>query len=95
MQATRLGDVCSGHDSCPPRPLVEGSPNVYINGAPAGRVGDMLAAHGCFIHPAHTGVIASGSSKVYINGRPAGRVGDPVSCGSVMAQGSPNVIIGG
>ena len=38
--ATRLNDNCTGHDACPPVPLVEGSPNVYINGRPAGRVGD-------------------------------------------------------
>lgn len=95
MQATRLGDVCSGHDACPPRPLVEGSPNVFINGISAGRQGDLLSAHGCLIHPPHTGVIAQGSTTVFINGRGAGRVGDAVSCGSVMAQGSPNVILGG
>lgn len=95
MQATRLGDLCTGHDLCPPRPLVQGSPNVFINGKPAGRVGDLYAPHGCFYHPPHTGVIASGSSTVFINGKPAGRVGDPVSCGSAVAQGSPTVFIGG
>lgn len=95
MQATRIGDVCTGHDACPPRPLVEGSPNVFINGKPAGRVGDLYAAHGCLIHPPHTGVIAQGSSTVFINGKPAGRVGDPVSCGSAVAQGSPDVFVGG
>jgi len=40
-------------------PLVKGSHNVYINGQPAGRVGD---SHSCGV------VIISGSSKVIING---------------------------
>ena len=79
--ATRLNDNCTGHDACPPVPLVEGSPNVYINGRPAGRVGDHYSAHGCVTHPGHQDVIAAGSSKVVINGKPAARVGDAVSIG--------------
>ena len=94
-QATRIEDNCSGHDACPPRPLIEGSPNVFTNGRNAGRVGDMYTEHGCILHPPHTGVIAQGSQTVFINGKQAGRIGDPVSCGSVVAEGSPNVYIGG
>lgn len=91
---TRLGDNCSGHDACPPRPLASGSHNVYINGKSAGRVDiDNYALHGCIIHPAHSGVITSGSPNVIINGCQAGRIGDPVSCGSVVAEGSPNVFL--
>ncbi len=92
---TRLGDTDTGHDACPTRPLVSSSGNVFINGKGAGRVGDSYVAHGCFIHPAHTGIIASGSSSVFINGLAAGRIGDPVSCGGSVAQGSPNVFVGG
>jgi len=33
--AVRVNDACSGHDLCPPRPAVSGSPNVFINGRPA------------------------------------------------------------
>lgn len=94
-QATRLTDNCSGHDACPPRPLIEASPNVFVNGLNAGRVGDNYALHGCIEHPMHGGVIASGSETVFINGKNAGRIGDPVSCGSTVAEGSPNVFIGG
>ena len=93
--ATRRGDMDTGHDACPPRGLSGHSPNVFINGRGAGRVGDDYPAHGCPAHPPHPGVIASGSSTVYINNRQAGRIGDPVSCGGSVAQGSPNVIIGG
>lgn len=92
---TRIGDTNTGHDACPPTSLSSGSPNVFINGIPAGRVGDSYISHGCPDHPPHSGVIASGSSTVFINGIPAGRIGDPVSCGGSVAEGSPNVFVGG
>ncbi len=94
-KATRLNDNCTGHDSCPPVPLVEGSPNVIINGQPAGRQGDHYTSHGCVVHPGHQDVIVAGSSKVVINGKPAARVGDAVSIGGAVQDGSDNVIIGG
>lgn len=93
--ATRLNDNCTGHDACPPVPLIEGSPNVYINRKPAGRVGDHYSAHGCVTHPGHQDVIVAGSSKVVINGKPAARVGDAVSIGGAVQDGSGNVVIGG
>lgn len=93
--ATRLNDNDTGHDACPGRALITASGDVIINGRGAGRVGDSYAAHGCPVHPPHSGVIASGSATVFINGRPAGRIADPVSCGGSVAEGSPNVIIGG
>ncbi|WP_423754269.1 PAAR domain-containing protein [Acidaminococcus massiliensis] len=40
-------------------------------------------------------MINSGSNSVLINGKGAGRVGDSVSCGGSVAQGSPDVFIGG
>lgn len=94
-QATRLGDVDTGHDACPPTALVSASGNVIVNGRGAGRVGDSYAAHGCIAHASHSGVIASGSRTVFINGKAAGRIGDSVSCGGSVAAGSDNVIIGG
>ena len=93
--ATRLGDLDTGHDACPPTALNSASTNVFINGKGAGRVGDSYVAHGCVKHPSHSGVIASGSSSVFINGRAAGRIGDAVSCGGSVAEGSSNVFIGG
>lgn len=93
--ATRQGDNCTGHDACPPVPLVEGSPNVFTNGQPAGRVGDRYTSHGCVTHPGHQDVIAAGSSTVFVNGISAGRVGDAVSIGGSVQAGSGNVFIGG
>lgn len=93
--ATRLGDMDTGHDACAPTALISASNNVIINGKGAGRVGDSYAPHGCIAHPSHSGNIASGSSSVFINGKAAGRIGDPVSCGGSVAEGSGNVFIGG
>lgn len=93
--ATRLGDMDTGHDSCPPTALVTASGNVIINGKGAGRVGDTYAPHGCVVHSSHAGSIASGSATVFINGKAAARIGDPVSCGGSVRDGSSNVFIGG
>ena len=93
--ATRLGDMDTGHDACAPTVLISASSNVIINGKGAGRVGDSYAAHGCVVHPSHSGTIASGSTTVFINGKPAGRIGDSVSCGGSVAEGSGDVIVGG
>lgn len=94
-KATRLGDNDTGHDACPPTALVTASGNVFINGKGAGRINDTYAPHGCDVHPSHSGHVACGSATVFINGRQAARVGDSVSCGGSVAQGSPNVMIGG
>lgn len=93
--ATRLGDMDTGHDACAPTALISASSNVIINGKGAGRVGDIYAAHGCVVHPSHSGTIASGSTTVFINGKPAGRISDSVSCGGSVAEGSGDVIVGG
>lgn len=92
---TRLGDYCSGHSCHPPRPNIEASPNVYVNGIAVHRETDGWATHCCPGPVCHSGNLASGSSTVYVNGLQCGRIGDPVDCGSVVAQGSGNVFAGG
>ncbi len=91
---TRVGDVNTGHDDCPPVALASGSPDVFINGIPCGRVGDAYNSHSCLVHDPHVGTIASGAPNVFINGKACGRVGDAVSCGGTVAAGSPNVNVG-
>lgn len=91
---TRVGDANTGHDACPPTTLASGSSNVFVEGKPAGRVGDPYVAHGCKDHPSHVGTIASGSANVFINKKPAARVGDPVSCGGCVAEGASKVSVG-
>lgn len=94
-KATRKEDCCTGHDACPPVKLAEGSPNVFINGRSAGRVGDKYEPHSCEDHGSHQDRISSGSATVYINGKRAGRVRDKVEIGGSVRDGSPNVYIGG
>ncbi len=91
---SRQGDLCSGHGPFPPRPLVSGSGDVFINGIPAGRRNDPYGIH-CSPKKCHGGSASAGSSTVFVNGRPLVRIGDAVSCGSVSAMGSPNVFAGG
>lgn len=91
--ATRLGDECTGHGCYGPRVNDQASPDVFINGLGAHRVGDHWVTHCC--GPAcHDSVAATGSSTVFINGQAAVRIGDQIACGSVVAQGSPSVFIG-
>lgn len=92
--ASRLGDLCTGHDCYPPRPSTGASGDVYINGIGAHRQGDGWASHCC--GPAcHASALSGGSGSVFVNGQPLGRIGDAVGCGSVVAQGSPSVFAGG
>ena len=97
-KAARLGDMCTGHGCFPGRPNIQGEPTVLINNLPAHRVSHAWDTH---CHPCgvssscHGSVLAGGSSSVFIGGNAAGRIGDPVACGSAVATGSPNVIIGG
>lgn len=91
--ASRLGDMTNGH-GFPPKPIVSGSSNVFINGIPAARQGDTTPIH-CLGPICHSGAIAMGSTTVFINGKPAARMGDPDCCGDTMGFGSSNVFIGG
>lgn len=88
----RLYDICTGHTCWPSRPNDQGSPNVFVNGRPAHRVGDHWQVHCCT--DCHDSVLAAGSPTVFVNGRALGRIGDPVACGSRVATGSPNVFAG-
>ena len=92
--AARLGDICTGHGCWGPRAGVSASPNVFINGIPAHRLNDPWQTHCCPTDGCHAANIASGAGNVNINGLPAARIGDQISCGSVIAQGSPTVNIG-
>ena len=92
--AARFGDLCTGHDGFPPRTCDAGSPNVFINGFAANRVGDHWVQHCNNSGSCHDSVLATGSSTVFINGIPAGRAGDLIACGSVIAQGSLDTFFG-
>lgn len=92
LPVTRNGDADFTHCSAMVR--AQGSPNVFVNGKPCERLGDLNTVHKfpagdkC---PPHAEPIFKGG-KALVNGRPIGRVGDP-TCTSV-AKGSPNVLAG-
>jgi len=90
---TRIGDADAGHCSGMVRAVASG--NVFCNGRPVSRQGDVNTTHKlpgdpC---PAHATPIGGGSSTVIVNGVGCGRVGDG-TCTSVAA-GSSNVFAGG
>lgn len=94
LAVARNGDTCTGHAGFPPRAALSGSPNVFINGRAAHRVGDEWATH-CAGSSCHSSTLAAGSAKVFVNGQPLGRIGDAIACGSAVAAGSANVFAGG
>jgi len=92
---TRVGDTDVAHCSGMVRAV--GSGNVFVNGIPVSRQGDVNTGHllpgsPC---PSHSAPIAAGSSTVKVNGKGAGRVGDAISGCTSVAEGSPNVFAGG
>jgi uncharacterized Zn-binding protein involved in type VI secretion len=92
--ATRIGDADIPH--CSGMVRAQGSPNVYVNGIPWSRQGDVNTPHLLppFPCPTHSAPIAVGSTTVFVNGRGAGRVGDAISGCTSVAAGSPNVFCG-
>ena len=90
---TRIGDADIPH--CSGMVRAAGSPNVFVNGIPISRQGDVNTGHllPAKVCPSHAAPISAGSGTVYINGKQCGRVGDP-TCTQVAA-GSPNVFAGG
>jgi uncharacterized Zn-binding protein involved in type VI secretion len=93
----RKGDLAKGHGCFPDSPVIEGSPDVFINGLAAARLGDAVEAHGCTCGKdcgTHSRIISEGSATVFINGRPAATVSHGINCGGVIISGSGDVIIG-
>lgn len=91
--ATFKGAMCTGHDCYPPRPNLEGDDDVTVNGIPIHLVGHKWPIHVCG-NSSHDGVLVSGSTTVAVGDFGIGRIGDMVSCGSLVAEGSPDVLIG-
>lgn len=93
--ATRIGDADVTH--CSGMTRAEGSPNVFVNGIPWSRQGDINTTHllPAAICPPHVAPITTGSRTVFINGRGAGRVGDGITDCTSVAEGSTNVFAGG
>lgn len=91
--AAKVGNIGTDHDGFHPTAITAGSPDVFIDGIPAARVGDPLAPHDKPNHPPHPRKIASGSSTVLVNGKPLAMTGSAVDCGGVII-GAGTVIVG-
>lgn len=85
--AAKVGDIGTDHDGFPPTKILSGSPDVFIDGIPAARVGDPLEPHDKPNTPEHPRAIAEGSATVFVNGKPLAFTGKNVSCGGVIIGG--------
>jgi uncharacterized Zn-binding protein involved in type VI secretion len=74
----------------PAGPIDEGLWSVRINDLFAARVTDPVACSKDGPMP-----IATGSDSVFIGGLPAARKSDKTVCGAAIAEGSPDVLVGG
>ena len=93
--ACRIGHADIPH--CSGMVRAEGSDNVFVNGIPWSRMGDVNTPHllpgdPC---PTHAAPIAVGSRTVFVNGRGAGRIGDKIAGCTAVAEGSSDVFAGG
>lgn len=92
---TRKGDADVSH--CSGMVRDEHSPNVFANGIPVSRQGDVNTVHKLPPAPCelHAAPITIGSTTVFCNGRGIGRIGDAITGCTSVAEGSPNVFAGG
>lgn len=92
---TRQGDADVSHCSGMVRDAH--SPNVYANGIPVSRQGDVNTSHLLTDDPCrpHTAPITTGSTTVFCNGVGIGRIGDAITGCTSVAAGSPDVFAGG
>lgn len=94
IPVVRMGiDLCTGHPGpgfFMSRPALAGSPDVFVEGIPIVRVGDMWAPH-TNRQTVHQGSGATGSPTVFANGVPIQRIGDLIDCGSLCMMGSITV----
>jgi uncharacterized Zn-binding protein involved in type VI secretion len=92
--AARKYDTTSGHGDFPSQTITTGSSNVFINGKPAVREGDLVSSH-CIStidgQICHSSSVGAGSPNVFVNGKRKAHVNTPILCGGVINSGSPNV----
>ena len=75
-----------GQDTAGGFVLGPGSSRVFVDGLPAGLIGDAVASHGSAPHSAAVMII--GSFRVSAGGKPVCRRGDSASCGHSASPGS-------
>jgi len=89
------GSISTGHGCFPPKPVIQGSPNVFVEGSEVVRISDNWSVHCCPNQGCHGSISSQGSPNVFANGLPKARVGDAISCGDSVATGASTVFING
>ncbi len=79
--------MCSGTVPHVGGPVVQGEPNILINGKPAATQGSMCTCAG------PPDMVVQGAPNVFFNGKPVSCLGDMTAHGGVITVGEPNVII--
>ncbi|MFG6653497.1 RHS repeat-associated core domain-containing protein [Scandinavium sp. M-37] len=69
--------------------IIAGSPNVYFEGKPVARVGDLIE---CSVHPSPPAVIAEGAKTVYANGKQIARLGHRTTCDANINSGAATIV---
>lgn len=85
----RLGDLTLGIPNHPIIPAITSSPDVMANGKGVVVVGSLYDPHS---KPNPPNSLVTGSPSIMVNGKAVGRTGDLVSCGDLVAAGSPDVL---
>lgn len=88
-----IGSGTAGACGAPPTVINSASSNVFVNGVGMAYVGSGIVPHARPKESPHGGSVTTGAGTVFVNGRPAAFVGSQISCGDVVATGSPNVNI--
>lgn len=76
-----VGSMTTGHDACPPVPVIEGIGWITIDGIPVTAVGCKCQGHSCEDHGYHAPIISDGAPFILAEGIRLARVGDPVQWG--------------
>jgi uncharacterized Zn-binding protein involved in type VI secretion len=92
----QLSSPTTGHGCWPSTTICEAAETVIAEGLPVACLGHAAIPHVCIVlpFPVHGLVVAEGSQTVIVEGVPAARIGDSMSCGDLIASGSPTVITG-
>ena len=92
---SRLGDL-STNDPCgaPPRPSSTASPDVLCNMIPVHRLTDAWVPHNCPGAGPHGAVTSLVPTTVLVNMKYKSIIGSGISCGSKIATGSGNILVG-
>lgn len=92
--AARIGDMhsCPAYEGTKPHiggAIIEGSPDVLIEGKGAARMGDKAVCQA-----GAPDIVIEGAAMVLVNGKPAAMLGSKTAHGGVVVTGASEVLIG-